>query len=174
MTWQHLGEQRGRLIPHCTLKSLKSVSIHYKIWFFILKEWLPTSPAKLYSNQRCCCQASPSEQLLFFKAWAPLKETLNLHLNMCQSGVALLRFKYILLTYHHSAGYEQGYWDSLFVLEGNGSWGNEDMRQEAINYFSIILKSLCWQLLKINIYFYPSFPLYSTRQQAVCDRTWTL
>lgn len=76
---------------------------------------------------------------------------------MCQSGVSLLRLKYILIMYHHSAGYQQGYWDSLFVLEGNGSWGNEDMVQEAINYFSIIFKFLCWQLLK-NKSFFSFFP----------------
>lgn len=58
------------------------------------------------------------------------------------------RLKYILITYHHSAGYQQGYWDSLFVLEGGDSWGNEDRMQEAINYFSIILKPLWWQLLQ--------------------------
>lgn len=101
---------------------------------------------------------------------------------MCQSGVSLLTLKYILITYHLSAGYQQGNWGSLFVWDGNDSSGNdssgnEDMMQEAINYFSILLKSLSWQLLKTTSFFvglFPSFPLHSVWQQTVCDRTCTL
>lgn len=149
---------------------------------------LYTTKSNFSSWKNGCLQGQPSNaavkdavvkpflQSSFF-IWAPLKETLNLHLNMCLSGVSLLTLKYILITYHLSAGYQQGNWGSLFVWEGNDSSGNEDMMQEAINYFSILLKSLSWQLLKNKSFFvglFPSFPLHSVWQQTVCDRTCTL
>lgn len=95
-------------------------------------------------QQRCCCQASPSEQLLSLSSTKRNTEFTPEHVSVSSPP----RLKYILITYHHSAGYQQGYWDSLFVLEGGDSWGNEDRMQEAINYFSIILKPLWWQLLQ--------------------------
>lgn len=63
--------------------------------------------------------------------------------------------------------------DSLFVVEENGSWGSEDIMQNVINIFSIVLSFLHWNFWK-NKSSFPSLPLFSVGQQTVCHRTWTL